>query len=58
MLRPLSLLALELLPPGTPDPSATLYNSTMFVMAGLLVIALVANALVRPVDPRHHLKDG
>jgi MFS family permease len=49
---------MELLPPGTPDPSATLYNSTMFVMAGLLVIALVANALVRPVDPRHHLKDG
>ena len=49
---------MELAPAGTPDPSATLYNSTMLVMAGLLVIALVANALVRPVDPRHHLKDG
>jgi len=42
-------------PPGTLDPTATLYNSTMFLMAGLLGIALVANALIRPVDPRHHL---
>jgi MFS family permease len=48
---------MELLPPGTPDPSATLYNSTMQVMAGLLVVALVANLLVRPVDPRHHLRE-
>lgn len=49
---------MELLPEGTVDPSATLYNGTMVVMAGLLVVALVANALVRPVDPRHHLTDG
>lgn len=48
---------MELVPQGTPDPSATLYNSTMLVMAGLLVVALVANALVRPVDPRHHMKE-
>jgi MFS family permease len=49
---------MELAPPGTPDPSATLYNSTMMLMAGLLVVALVANLLVRPVDPRHHLREG
>lgn len=42
--------------PGTTDPTATLYNSTMFVMAGLLAVALLANALVRPVDPKHHLR--
>jgi nitrate/nitrite transporter NarK len=42
---------MELAPQGTTDPSTTLYNSTMLVMAGLLGIALVANALVRPVDP-------
>ncbi|MCH9681272.1 MAG: OFA family MFS transporter [Deltaproteobacteria bacterium] len=46
---------MALAPPGTIDPSSTLYNSTMFVMAGLLVIALVANALVKPVDAKHHL---
>jgi hypothetical protein len=48
---------MALAPPGTPDPSATLYNPTMFLMAGLLVVALVANAAVRPVDPRHHLRE-
>jgi MFS family permease len=44
-------------PPGTPDPSAGLYNSTMFLMAGLLALALVANALVRPVDPKHYMDE-
>jgi hypothetical protein len=45
---------MEIAPPGTVDPSATLYNSTMYFMAALLAVALVANWLVRPVDPRHH----
>lgn len=43
-------------PTGTIDPSSSLYDSTMFVMAGLLACALVANLLVRPVDPKHHLQ--
>jgi MFS family permease len=48
---------MELAPSGTLDPTSTLYNSTMYLMAGLLVVALVANALVRPVAARHHLAD-
>ncbi len=48
---------LELAPPGTVDPSTTLYNSTMYLMAVLLGVALVANLLVRPVDPKHHLQE-
>ena len=48
---------MEIAAPGTLDPSSTLYNSTMFLMAGLLVVALLANACVRPVDARHHLKE-
>jgi MFS family permease len=48
---------MEYVPPGTVNPSSTLYNSTMYVMAGLLGMALIANLLVRPVDSRHHLKD-
>jgi len=48
---------MEITPPGTIDPSATLYNSTMFVMAGLLTIALIANALIRPVSAEHHLAE-
>ncbi len=47
----------DIAPPGTVDPSATVYNSTMYLMAGLLALALVANFLVRPVDPRHHMAD-
>ena len=46
---------MEVAPSGTPDPSSTLYNSTMFVMGGLLVIALVANARVRRLDSKYHL---
>ncbi|MCA9697877.1 MAG: MFS transporter, partial [Myxococcales bacterium] len=42
-------------PPGTVDPTPGLYNSTMVLMAGLLLLALVANAMVKPVDPRHHM---
>ena len=48
---------LEILPPGTPDPTSQVYNKTMVVMACLLGIALIANFLVKPVDPKHHMKD-
>jgi MFS family permease len=48
---------MELAPPGTIDPSSMLYNSTMYAMAGLLGIALVANLLVRPVNPRHYVME-
>lgn len=36
-------------------PKAQAYNATMYLMAGLLVIGLIANALVRAVDERLHL---
>ena len=48
---------LEILPPGTADPTSQVYNKTMIVMACLLGIALVANFLVKPVNPKHHMKD-
>ncbi len=48
---------MEIVPPGTADPSATLYNSTMYCMAALLAIALVSNWLIKPVDPKHHMAD-
>ncbi len=47
---------MEIVPTGTPDPTSGLYNSTLFLMAALLGVALVANLLVRPVDPKHHLE--
>ena len=48
---------LEIAPAGTPDPTSSLYNSTMILMALLLAIALVSNALMRPVNAKHHLKE-
>ena len=48
---------MEIVPPGTVDPTSGLYNSTMVLMAALLAIALVSNALMRPVDAKHHIVD-
>ena len=48
---------MEIVPDGTIDPTSSLYNSTMILMAVLLMIALVSNALMRPVDPKHHLAE-
>lgn len=48
---------MEIAPAGTTDPTSSIYNSTMLLMAMLLGIALIANALMRPVDPKHHLPD-
>ena len=36
-------------------PKAEAYNSTMYIMAGLLMVGLIANLLVRPVDPKYHI---
>ena len=47
---------MEIAPPGTTDPTSSLYNVTMYLMAALLAIALVANALMRPVNARHQMK--
>jgi MFS family permease len=44
-------------PPGTVDPTPSLYNTTMYLMAGLLAIALISNALMRPVDRGHLMSE-
>ena len=48
---------MEIAPAGTVNPTSSLYNSTMYLMAGLLAIALIANARMRPVDSKHHMAD-
>jgi MFS family permease len=37
-------------------PKAQAYNVTMYIMAGLLVIGFVCNALIKAVHRRHYLK--
>ncbi len=36
-------------------PTAQAYNVTMFVLAGLLVIGLICNLMVKPVHPGYHM---
>lgn len=48
---------MEIAPAGTIDPTPSLYNQTMYLMAGLLFLALISNALMRPVAAKHHMPD-
>lgn len=48
---------MEIAPAGTVDPTSSLYNTTMYLMAVILFVALIANATMRPVNPKHHMKD-
>jgi MFS family permease len=49
---------MEIAPPGTIDPTSGLYNTTMYLMAALLFVALLANAAMRPVMEKHYLPTG
>jgi len=49
---------MEIAPAGTVNPTPSLYNLTMYLMAALLAVALVANALMRPVDAKHHMAEA
>ncbi len=35
-------------------PKVQAYNSIMYICAGLLLVGLICDLLVRPVDPKHH----
>lgn len=37
-------------------PKAQAYNNTFYLMCGLLMLGLIANLLVRPVHPKHHVQ--
>ena len=47
---------MEIAPVGTIDPTSSLYNTTMYLMAVILLIALVANARMSAVNSKHHMK--
>ncbi|SEG26587.1 OFA family MFS transporter [Marinobacterium lutimaris] len=48
---------MEIAPAGTIDPTPGLYNTTMYAMAGLLVIAFIANTMIRKVSEKHHVEN-
>jgi hypothetical protein len=47
---------MEIVPPGTVDPTPMLYSSAMYSIAGLLAVAMLANVLIQPVDAKHHMQ--
>ncbi|MDE1132675.1 MAG: OFA family MFS transporter [Ascidiaceihabitans sp.] len=47
---------LDIAPAGTIDPTSSLYNTTMYCMAALLVVGFFANLMIRPVNARHHVE--
>jgi MFS family permease len=49
---------MEIAPAGTVDPTSGLYNTTMFTMAALLIIALVVNLLVKPINKKYFMPQG
>ena len=46
------------MPADTPDPTPFVYDKTLYSMAGLCTCAWVTNALLKPVDPKLHIKGG
>jgi MFS family permease len=38
-------------------PKAQAYNTTMYIMAGLLVVGFICNLLIKAVDRRFHMKE-
>ena len=39
-------------------PREQVYNQTMYILVGMLVVGLICNALVRPVDPKWYMSDA
>ncbi len=48
---------MEIAPAGIVDPTPSLYNTTMYAMAGLLIIAFFSNLLIKPVASKHHVEN-
>ena len=49
---------MELVPTGTTDPTPILYNTTMYGIGGMLSVALLANYLISPIDPKFHMSNA
>jgi MFS family permease len=48
---------MEIAPAGTVDPTPSLYNSTMYAMACLLIIAFFSNLFIKPVNKKHFVEN-
>jgi len=48
---------MEIVPPGTEDPTPFVYDNSMCVLAGFVSMALVSNVLLKPVCKSLHLDE-
>ena len=48
---------MEIAPVGTVDPTPSLYNTTMYAMAALLIIAFFSNLFMSPVKSKHYVEN-
>jgi hypothetical protein len=48
---------MELVPPGTIDPTPFLYDSSCYAAASLMGISLLSNLLIKPLDIPCTLKE-
>ncbi len=48
---------MEIAPAGTVDPTPSLYNTTMYAMAALLIIAFFSNLFMSPVKSKHYVEN-
>jgi hypothetical protein len=39
-------------------PREQVYNQTMYILVGMLVVGLIANLMIRPVADRHFMSDA
>jgi len=45
---------LELAPPGTPDPSLFIYDTTAYALAGFQLLGFLCNVAIKRVDPKKY----
>jgi len=43
---------MQVVPPGTIDPSPYIYNNALYAMSGLMALALISQASIRKIDPK------
>lgn len=44
---------MDIMPPGTVDPTPYLYNNGLYAITGLMAMSCVAHSMIRPVKAHH-----
>jgi len=48
---------MNIMPPGTIDPSPFLYNSSMYTLSAVVGLAGIIHYSIKPIDPSHFEKN-